>query len=1224
MNTLNNIPDYSGIKKLASALHKAGANRHGAAIMIGAGFSRSAATHVDGEKKMPLWNSFSKKLVNELNPNNKDTSFSDPLRVAEEYRAYFGQSALSDQIRNQIDDEAWRTGDLYQLLLELPWSEVMTTNWDTLLERAARDVHGPYYTTVCKPSDLSWAPSPRIVKLHGTIGVTEAFIAAQEDYRTYPEKFAPFVNFARQVFIENELCLLGFSGEDPNFLQWAGWVRDQLADQARKIYLVGALNLTASQRVYLESIHIAPIDLWPAVREIQDPDLRHQTATSLFLQSMREEGKVLDGPIAWTPSNLPRPHVTADNFARELRDPECGAQRLKEHLNTLQRDRETYPGWLVCPPALRLHVKFQLSSLNPTPQNIAALAQDDRSKLLYEIAWRHGVTFEPIGGWLSEALLAVANQDDHCILTKRQQMEIALVLLNNSRWMDIRDTDSRQVVEEYVRCLTDLLDRYVEYLPDSVAEVAYYKALVARDSLDYSGIAAVVEKITGQDPVWKLRQAALFVELGRFDRGTKLVATAYGELRENHRRDQRSIAILSRLLWAHFLLQTTHIGRNMRSSEELPAFAESNYRKWKCDPWICIQEISDKTISRREKQLKSQNPIEPLFEQGFYRDRSSQRTFGNETPEEFLLDGITRSVGIPLRMDGAPISVDLLARFAEKLVLYVSNGYEFKNYTLAIRAAQTEQSPSINEVFTRIGVACAARVIVDFLVDRLIIAISYWCEQRRRGRGEVQQRAISALRVLIEVLARLTVRVSTEKATEIFRMALSIGQQKEVQDQLLLEVIEDLLTNSLRSIPESDQGVLLTDCLMFPLDNELLATDWRRWPNPIVNCPYGRSEYNNIDDLISRLIADVVPHGTARSRAALERLLPLAKKEGFLAQKERDSLIEAIWGSPPNYDVIPETGLFPHVLLIFPSGEQDRVSKLVRECLYENDEDLLKSTQKQLQSYPDPEIDRVLTRFAAMTNAATGDSIRLLPTSEQATTWFDNLVQWRPQSEKDDILGFAIDYQKKLTLHIGNSLSYALAPALSMESKTVARFEQLEIFYETVEMTSSALPAFIYFAAIDEHIGDRVENVIRKALQARNVSEVSSAAYALHKWVQLSGTQRPQQLDNLVSRVIVILETGRTVGLQHLIWLTEELLRGQWLSKEQLETLREAIPNAFDGAKYAHIDPMSQEAITASSIRQACVKVSKLLINYFPQDLGLQDLLSASREDALPEVRFAF
>jgi hypothetical protein len=85
------------------------------------------------------------------------------------------------------------------------------------------------------------------VKLHGTIGDAGPLIFAEEDYRTYPAKYAAFVNFARQVFIENELCLVGFSGDDPNFLQWAGWVRDHLGGSARR-FIWSAICVWSRQR----------------------------------------------------------------------------------------------------------------------------------------------------------------------------------------------------------------------------------------------------------------------------------------------------------------------------------------------------------------------------------------------------------------------------------------------------------------------------------------------------------------------------------------------------------------------------------------------------------------------------------------------------------------------------------------------------------------------------------------------------------------------------------------------------------------------------------------------------------------------------------------------------------------------------------------------------------------------------------------------------------------
>lgn len=1243
MCKISDLSDYPAIKKLASALHKFDANQHGAAIMIGAGFSRSAARHVGGEKKMPLWNDFSKKLVEELNPNDKDLSFSDPLRVAEEYRAYFGQTTLNDRIRSEIDDEAWRAGELYQALLKLPWSEIMTTNWDSLLERAAKDVHSPYYTPVTKPSDLAWAPSPRIVKLHGTIGVTDTFIAAQEDYRTYPAKFASFVNFARQVFIENELCLLGFSGDDPNFLQWAGWVRDHLAGHARKIYLVGALNLTAARRKHLESINIAPIDLWDAVKHIDDRDRTHQTATELFLQAMRDEGKSKLKPHEWIPSNLHRSQVTEEDHTRQFKEPEYAAALLKGQLETLKKDRESYPGWLICPPALRWQVLSQLDDPCPNSNNIAALAPDDRAKLLYEIAWRYCIALEYIDPWLAEVLFQVANPDEPCSISKRQQLEIGLVLLKNTRWLIADDEENKQAIQDHINVLVAILEKHAQNLPDCAAELAYHRAVVARDMLDYTGIEAEVEKIVGEDPVWKLRQAALLMELGRFNEGTQLIAKAYGELRDNHRRDRNSISILSRLVWANWLLNAVNRSNSNEEPEELPDFAENNYRKWKCDPWTWIENIQDKASKRQEDYLKNQNPIEPSFEQGCYRNNSNRCTTSNEISEFLQFDGLTKSVGIPLRSGSAFMNVNLLAGSAEKWVLSDGIGIELWDYTLAIRAASSESSPSIKDVFTRIGVACASKDVVDTLVERILTAINYWCKQRSHGTKEQQGHALSALRVLMEVLARLVIRVSPEKAKEVFRLSASLGQQKNLQHPWLFDVFNSLLTYSLKSIPEYEQGELLAEALEFPLQSEVMGSDFPRWPNPIIRQPPSKRKADSqINNRIKTLIDTVTPESLVgkpaintsnwlpeyqnlleknkeireqleresmkppRCKPSLERLLYL-QTSGYLTSEESDELAKKIWGCQISQQTLPNTGLLPHALLLLPAPDTEQVKALVCRHLYE----------------PDTQSPAVMI-YAGMAQAAANKTTRLFPTPEQALALFDRLVAWwRPQIQQDDLLGVARSVRKQLTENIGNALSYAIAPALSDEAKTIERFEQLQVFYEEVEGAFFVIPALVFFAQINEDIAGTVEKIIRKALQGRDASEVNYAALALQKWTELPEGANSLQLNRLISRLIVIIESGRTVGLQQLLWVAGELFEKQRLTEDQVATLIEAVPNAFNASYYANIDQNSQEAIRASSIRAACAKLANTLVSNHSNDPALQNLLKESQTDALPEVRFA-
>lgn len=1222
MTKISNLSDYPAIKKLASALHQFDANQHGAAIMIGAGFSRSAACHVDGEKKLPLWNDFSKRLVEALNPNGKDLSFSDPLRVAEEFRSYFGQASLNDRIRFEIDDDAWRPGNLYKSLLELPWSEIMTTNWDTLLERAAKDVHSPFYTPVTKPSDLTWAASPRIVKLHGTIGVTDIFIAAQEDYRTYPEKYAPFVNFVRQVFIESELCLLGFSGDDPNFLQWTGWVRDHLANHTRKIYLVGALNLSVAQRKYLESSCIAPIDLWDAVKQHQDDrDLMHQTATELFLQAMSEEAKSKVKPYEWTPSNLDRPQVTQQDHIRQLKEPEYAAVLLKGQLETLRKDRESYPGWLVCPPLLQWQVRTQLSNPFPDPNNIAALEPDDRAKMLYEVSWRHNITFEYITPWLTEALLQIANPDQPCALSKHQQMEIALVLLKNSRWLDSSTETNRQATEKHIQILNGILEKYAPYLPDCAAELAYHQALVARDMLDYPGIESVVEKITGEDPVWKLRQAAMLMELGRSDEATQLIAKSYGQLQDSHRRDRYSIRILSRLVWAHWLLTAARTFD--QTSEKLPSFVESKFRKWKCDPWVWIEDIQEKVNKQHEDYIKSHNPIEPLFDQGHYRNSSNNHSFNNKTPEFFLLQGLSRSVGIPLRSGSIGISVNLLANTAERLVLSGGIGVALWDYTLAIRVANSENSSSIKGIFTRIGLACAPKDVIDTLIGRIISAINYWSNLRVKSTNEQQSHALSVLRVLMEILARLVIRASSEKASEIFRLTISLGQQRSFQHIWLCDVIGHLMTHSLNSVPESKQGELLADAMAFPLQSEVMVGDLYNWPNPVINYPNERKTYPGIGKRIGELIAAITPSGSTSSSASLLRLLPLVQKENFFTSTERENLTVAIWGNTPDYQRLPSAvNLFPHAFLLLPVPDEEQVKALVQRHLYEHGEDVLTDTQKELRSFPAPEIQRAVMIYKGIANAAVNEATRLFPSSEQALTLFERLMKWRPWISSDSFFDIE-DNSQPLIDSIGNALSYAIVPALSVEKKTVELFQQLQLFYNEVDRSMAILPAFVSFVSLNDEIACAVEKLIRKALQGRDAREVSYAAIALQKWSELSAPTSSSQFNSLVSRLIVIIESGRTVALQQLLWVVGELFEKKLLSNDQVATLKEAVTDAYNAADYVNIEPNSREAISASSIREACVKLAKKFYVQFPEDSILEDMINKSCIDALPEVRFA-
>jgi SIR2-like domain len=294
-----------------------------AAVMVGAGFSRNAEKIALSTPDFPLWSDLASDIYDELYPQNqrkaltdeqskangkaKEKALANPLALASEYEVIFGSPALQDLLIRSIPDNQYNPGRLHKLLMSLPWSDVFTTNYDTLLERTRPFIHDRKYDLICTTADIPGRMKPRIVKLHGSFPSHRPFIITEEDYRTYPRKFAPFVNMVQQSIMESVFCLIGFSGEDPNFLNWIGWVRDNLGESTPPIYLCGLLDsLSESKKQILRRKNILTVDVSPIFprSEYFDPSLRHSKSIEWLLLSLMN-GKppnITSWPESWNGS----------------------------------------------------------------------------------------------------------------------------------------------------------------------------------------------------------------------------------------------------------------------------------------------------------------------------------------------------------------------------------------------------------------------------------------------------------------------------------------------------------------------------------------------------------------------------------------------------------------------------------------------------------------------------------------------------------------------------------------------------------------------------------------------------------------------------------------------------------------------------------------------------------------------------------------------------------
>jgi len=1179
MKDISSLSDFTALKKLASALWQENNSYHGAAIMVGAGFSRSAASTGDASKKLPLWNYFSTKLADELH-----SSSNDPLRLAEEYCAYFGKQALHDLIKKEINDAAWEPGELHKLLLELPWSEILTTNWDTLLERASAEVHQPIYSVVSKQEDLSNARSPRIIKLHGTIDITKDLVFTQEDYRKYPQQHAAFVNFSRQVFIENELCLLGFSGDDPNFLQWAGWVRDHLATHSRRIYLVGALGLSSAKRKYLESINVAPIDLADLVTDYDEHDARHLEATKLFIRALQDlkPKQVWE----WAPTQLHRSTTTEAERTSTNQEPSYAAKLLEDKIPSLEKDRLSYPDWLICPYGLRFNLQCQIIDPWPSARNLSAMAATSKAKILYEMTWHHQVTFEALPPWLANELLAICDPENPCVLSKKQQLEIAVLLLKNTRWMDNPEA------EKIAKITSAILDKGEKFWPESIDELAYHYAIVARDSFDYKALEQYSEKITSNNPVWKIRKASLLAELGKFDKSEVLLAEAYKALLNQYRNDRNSIHVLSRLAWAHWLMR----GVDLSSfSSEIKAFP-SNYRDSKCDPWDHIEHIRMR-VSKTLHEQQKQKSIELLFEPGSYRDNANTVRFSNELHPLLLLEGISGTVGMPLCWNGVNFLAEQAASLAE-----LDGIEDTHRFALAIRSANSDNSDVLKKIFSRIKVACFSENDANNLLSQCILAINYWAAKCAEEPGSGRGIAIDRLRVFIEVTARVSVRATPEQAKQIFRLAVSLSKKPELRHFWLFDALKHLSKFSLESIPHSQQHDVFLEALSFPLQSEIGIMDHKEWPNPIIKHPGERKQDSALERRIDEIIDCIAPCST-KSAPALLRLFPLIE-EDFLTNDELNKISEKLWGGELHPTTLPDMGLFKYTLLQLPSPDSSALKSLVRQYLFEaKNPDLIS-----------------IERLTDIANSAQAESIKELPSPAQAADYFEQLIIWRPNKEHSDPLGLTQNTERQLAGLIGMVLARSVIPALRSEDLTEDRFQELCTFYSDVR-ASETLIAFPYFAIANEIFIEPTERLIRQGLQSNDANKLAYSSYAILTWRDHNESPATEKL---ILRLIYLIGVHRVAGSSALIWTLNQMYSKKYLSDESVESLIEILPIIFDSTSYKNCSPSGRESVSISFARASCVRLAGDIVSSGEhQNDELLRILDEAKKDPLPEVRFA-
>ncbi len=1123
-------------------------------------------------KAPPLWSQMAAAMEKQLVSGTSGTD--NPLRLAEEFRALLGQAALDGLIRDLVPDTEWLPGEAHRRLLSLPWSDVLSTNWDTLLERAKADLTEQTYDLVLTPEDISRTRSPRIVKLHGTLPSHTPFIFAEEDYRTYPVKFAPFVNLAQHVLLENELLLLGFSGDDPNFLAWAGWVRDQLGTSARKIRLAGVLNLSPAKRRYLENLNVTPIDLSLLVEGESDAKKKHKLATKLLLDSLH--------------ASKPKP-VHVWNRSARIDEKKWRSQAPTERVSHLvadwKADRIAKPDWLISPFYERYRLRQEtMDSAQAALADFKKLSQELQGRLAAELAWRLDVSHYGVPEWASEVLTTVLG-DKNVSLSSEERLLIARLICYSA----IEKRDAQEFEE-----LATLIDGLTGSSSEASAWAAYLRGLWGRDNLDIAAVVNALPGIVGSDPIWMLRRASLQCFSCDIKGAARLVRDALLEIRRRRTLDRRSIWLLSREAWAQFLWRALEFELRDEQYERFEAFEEwpSRYKELHADPWDELNSLDHDARSDQDREQRYTREEKTHFDPGSWTPRAERDTHWVASwvsSPEWTIRRLADWVGLPFESGHRDVLGSRLRRVMIDMPMR-KDGASIWRVCTYIRSSDGDL---INGWFRRLNVAAFPQSLVDEIIASLCKSIDYLSDTLS-DEGDGYFVRIAKLGAMTELLSRLSVRSEQEVASKLFELAITLVKRGGNKHWWLYLPINHLITRSLSALPKSKRGTFVTQMINFPLPSESqlngIERDWPEFADEFRSSSIALERpTGDWDKRVAELI-DWVRKDAGDDRYRAVSRLWLLHLKGVLTETERQGFAEALWSKRTSPSGLPEdTNFYPGVFLQMP---EPKSGMAVPAFDHDVIQPLLKGKEK-------PGTWESLAYIGS--EADSGRAKR--PFSSSVAL---KLIKKASKPSKTRIVDGAYE-----------AVVFGFLPIAELDDAAAKRLWK-------ISLADGATIALQFLPHLVKHDPGRQGEAVarlKRLMNSRDFDVAHNSLLAVRQWALSENADTLPA--SLVSSVTVLVALRRDPGLFRALAVCIDLLAAGRLCDEDVENISVGLAELLIETNYDDWRQGDFRTSTLTYVRANAFRLARRLKAAGFESEAINDWIEAGKSDPVPEVRFA-
>lgn len=962
-----------------------------AAIMVGAGFSKNA------NRDFPDWSTlgdiFFEKIHGKIpDKNSGEHRYLNALKLADEVQAAFGRPALDQLLRSNIPDTDSQPSPLHIKLLELPWSDVFTTNYDTLLDRARDSVSTQKFDLVVNKEDLVYSEKPRIIKLHGSFPSERPFIITEEDYRTYPKTFAPFVNTVQQSLLENTLCLIGFSGDDPNFLQWIGWIRDNLGkDNAPKIYLIGIINLSEAQKKLLEQRNIVLIDFSTSPSICGD----HYKALERFFDYLISRKKE-ENRLGW-PENLTK--MSPDRDKDKI-------TQLNEIVSEWQETRLNYPDWIVLPEdrreSLWVYTRYWTNYISIKDQ----LTEPIDLFFVFELNWRFERCLMPIFNNLIEIFESVIDKywpfKTMCLANAKicfadskykelnwNEIQNMWVHLSLSILRYYREEARHDEWEKYNQKLQSL----IEYLsPEQKAFLHYERVLYALFKLDISKVKTELSSWSPNFsiPFWEAKRAGLLAEIGEVNEAERVLEQSLQEIRSklnlkpvtiNYSLVSQEAAIM---LLFQYIKNSTAWKKNKweERAETSRQFSErwNSLKQYKCDPWNEIKLFENQLDRPPIEQDKVTKKFE--FDIGHVTKTHHMLNADEEAITAYRFLRYFEESGLPFRIPGMNIGKKSAEGALKRLSKYSPNWA----FATLIRIGDSKVT---DQLFNRQALLQIGINDVDGLIDEYLNILKSVESDIAEGDGfRVENIGILLAQLLPEILSRLCCKCSKEKKPLLFEFIFQIYSS---EDKNKYRGISNLLQRLLKTFNAEEQYALIPRLMDIPYPENVNLISQREYLNPFNFVDIKKEDICLFDKVnikpekVKSLLNLASSDNSLKREWGTYSLISLFQLD-LLTDQQAKKLGKILWSQTDESGFPSDTSYYKFAFMNFPYPDSIDVEFLIK--------DYIDKTSFPIQSDKQDEGVLISHGDVPICNEIIGASHYLSWTKDETDHLLERLVYW--------------------------------------------------------------------------------------------------------------------------------------------------------------------------------------------------------------------------------------